>query len=143
MGMFTLQQQAKEQFNHSMPHTKLRVKAIKGGASGGTVASMIEAIKAAKADPKIRRQMGNPYLLCGADHQYQLNKGASIAVKAACDQLHARKGKHFGNGRTVRNFFERCLVLQARRLCNQDRASKKDLQTFIQDDIPECSTLEW
>ena len=80
--------------------------------------------------------------LC-ADHQYQLNKGASIAVKAVCDQLHARKGKHFGNGRTVRNFFERCLVLQARRLCNQDRASKKDLQTFIQDDIPECSTLEW
>jgi short subunit dehydrogenase-like uncharacterized protein len=71
MGMFTLQQQAKEQFNHSMPHTKLRVKAIKGGASGGTVASMIEAIKAAKADPKVRRQMGNPYLLCGENHQYQ------------------------------------------------------------------------
>jgi len=71
MGMFTLQQQANEQFNHPMPHTKLRVKAIKGGASGGTVASMIEAIKAAKADPKVRRQMGNPYLLCGKDHQYQ------------------------------------------------------------------------
>jgi short subunit dehydrogenase-like uncharacterized protein len=71
MGMFTLQQQAQEQFNHPMPHTKLRVKAIKGGASGGTVASMIEAIKAAKADPKVRRQMGNPYLLCGKDHQYQ------------------------------------------------------------------------
>jgi len=71
MGMFTLQQQAKEKFNHPMPHTKLRVKAIKGGASGGTVASMIEAIKAAKADPKVRRQMGNPYLLCGKDHQYE------------------------------------------------------------------------
>ena len=71
MSMFTLQQQAKEKFNHPMPHTKLRVKAIKGGASGGTVASMIEAIKAAKADPKVRRQMGNPYLLCGKDHQYE------------------------------------------------------------------------
>ena len=71
MGMFRLQQQAKEKFNHPMPHTKLRVKAIKGGASGGTVASMIEAIKAAKADPKVRRQMGNPYLLCGKDHQYE------------------------------------------------------------------------
>ena len=71
MGMLTLQQQANKQFGHPLPHTKLRVKAIKGGASGGTVASMIEAIKAAKADPKVRRQMGNPYLLCGKDHQYQ------------------------------------------------------------------------
>ena len=71
MGMYCLQQQAMERFNHPLPHTKLRVKAIKGGASGGTVASMIEAIKAAKADPKVRRQMGNPYLLCGENHQYQ------------------------------------------------------------------------
>ena len=71
MGMFCLQQQASKQFGHSLPHSKLRVKAIKGGASGGTVASMIEAIKAAKADPQVRRQMGNPYLLCGENHQYQ------------------------------------------------------------------------
>lgn len=71
MGMFTLQQQAVAKFKHPLPNTKLRVKAMKGGASGGTVASMIEAIKAAKADPKVRRQMGNPYLLCGKDHQYQ------------------------------------------------------------------------
>lgn len=71
MGMFCLQQQANKQFGHPLPHCKLRVKAIKGGASGGTVASMIEAIKAAKADPKVRRQMGNPYLLCGKNHQYQ------------------------------------------------------------------------
>ena len=77
LGMHRLQQQATDQFNHPMPHTKLRVKAMKGGASGGTVASMIEAIKAAKADPKVRRQMGNPYLLCGKDHQYQ-QKASSV-----------------------------------------------------------------
>ena len=77
MGVFKMQQQANQQFGHPMPHAKLRVKAIKGGASGGTVASMIEALKAAKADPKVRRQMGNPYILCGKDHQYQ-QKAASV-----------------------------------------------------------------
>ncbi|KRP26724.1 MAG: saccharopine dehydrogenase [SAR92 bacterium BACL16 MAG-120322-bin99] len=77
LGVFVMQQQAKKQYDHYMPHAKLRVKAMKGGASGGTIASMIEALKAAKADPKVRKQMGNPYLLCGKDHQYQ-NKASSV-----------------------------------------------------------------
>ncbi len=72
MGVFALQQRAQAQFGHPFPHAKLRVKAAKGGASGGTIASMIEALKAAKADPKIRKKMGNPYLLCGSDHQYSI-----------------------------------------------------------------------
>ncbi|MDA9347729.1 saccharopine dehydrogenase NADP-binding domain-containing protein [Porticoccaceae bacterium] len=72
MGVFAMQQRAQAQFGHPLPHAKLRVKAMKGGASGGTIASMIEALKAAKADPKMRKKMGNPYLLCGSDHQYSI-----------------------------------------------------------------------
>jgi short subunit dehydrogenase-like uncharacterized protein len=72
MGVFAMQQRAQAQFGHPLPHAKLRVKAMKGGASGGTIASMIEALKAAKADPKVRKDMGNPYLLCGSDHQYSI-----------------------------------------------------------------------
>lgn len=72
MGVFAMQQRAQVQFGHPLPHAKLRVKAMKGGASGGTIASMIEALKAAKADPKMRKKMGNPYLLCGSDHQYSI-----------------------------------------------------------------------
>ena len=68
MGVFAMQQRAQAKFGHPLPHAKLRVKAMKGGASGGTIASMIEALKAAKADPKMR----NPYLLCGSDHQYSI-----------------------------------------------------------------------
>ena len=34
-----------------------------GGISGGTVASMLELVKLAKTDPKIRRTLGNPYAL--------------------------------------------------------------------------------
>lgn len=78
MGVFAMQKQAQSQFGHPMPHAKLRVKAMKGGASGGTIASMIEALKAAKADPALRKQMGNPYLLCGSNHQY-LNRGLSVS----------------------------------------------------------------
>ena len=72
MGVFAMQQRAQSKFGHPLPHAKLRVKAMKGGASGGTIASMIEALKAAKADPKMRKKMGNPYLLCGSDHQYSI-----------------------------------------------------------------------
>ncbi|MDB4260093.1 saccharopine dehydrogenase NADP-binding domain-containing protein [Porticoccaceae bacterium] len=72
MGVFAMQQRAQAQFGHPLPHAKLRVKAMKGGASGGTIASMIEALKAAKADPKMRKKMGNPYLLCGSAHQYSI-----------------------------------------------------------------------
>ena len=72
MGVFAMQQRAQTQFGHPLPHAKLRVKAMKGGASGGTIASMIEALKAAKADPKMRKKMGNPYLLCGSEHQYSI-----------------------------------------------------------------------
>jgi len=78
MGVFAMQKQAQSQFGHPMPHAKLRVKAMKGGASGGTIASMIEALKAAKADPAVRKQMGNPYLLCGSDHQYS-QRGLSVS----------------------------------------------------------------
>jgi len=78
MGVFVMQQQAQAQFGHPMPHAKLRVKAMKGGASGGTIASMIEGLKAAKADPALRKKMANPYLLCGSDHQYT-NRALSVS----------------------------------------------------------------
>jgi short subunit dehydrogenase-like uncharacterized protein len=48
----------------TVPEIKLGVNAMKGGASGGTLASMIEAVKAAKNDVRLRKEMGNPYILC-------------------------------------------------------------------------------
>ena len=53
---------------------KLRVKAMKGGASGGTIASMGEMIVAAKADPQVRKDMGNPYILCSEKHSYSIKQ---------------------------------------------------------------------
>jgi short subunit dehydrogenase-like uncharacterized protein len=64
LGVHFLQQMSQQANGHSFNHVKLRVKAMKGGVSGGTVASGIEMAKAAKKDPSLRRNMGNPHVLC-------------------------------------------------------------------------------
>ena len=64
LGVYFLQQTSQQQHGQSLNHVKLRVKAMKGGVSGGTVASGIEMAKAAKKDPLLRRNMGNPHVLC-------------------------------------------------------------------------------
>ena len=64
LGVYFLQQTSQQHNGHSLNHVKLRVKAMRGGVSGGTVASGIEMAKAAKKDPILRRNMGNPHVLC-------------------------------------------------------------------------------
>ena len=76
LGVHYLQQQAHNKFGQYFDQVKLGVKAIKGGASGGTIASMIEMLNAAKADPKARQAMGNPYLLCPQNQPYQIRQSS-------------------------------------------------------------------
>ncbi len=64
LGVHFLQRQGKQRFGKYFDDVKLAVNTMKGGASGGTLASMIEAVKAAKSDPKLRKDMNNPYILC-------------------------------------------------------------------------------
>jgi short subunit dehydrogenase-like uncharacterized protein len=64
LGVYFLQKTSQQHNGHSLNHVKLRVKAMRGGVSGGTVASGIEMAKAAKKDPILRRNMGNPHVLC-------------------------------------------------------------------------------
>ncbi len=66
MGTYYLQQQAQQQFGQPCNRVKLRVKAIRGGISGGTVASIMELVKEAAIDPALRKLMANPYALCPA-----------------------------------------------------------------------------
>lgn len=76
LGVHFLQQEGKERFGKFFNNVKLRVKSMKGGASGGTIASMIEMIVAAKADPGLRKQMGNPYILCPEKHDYRIRQAS-------------------------------------------------------------------
>ncbi len=42
----------------------MRVKAMRGAASGGTVASMLNIVREATRDPALRKELANPYSLC-------------------------------------------------------------------------------
>lgn len=68
MGVYFLQQQALNQWGSPATQVKMRVKTLKGGASGGTVASLINVVQEAAANPALRKELLNPYSLCPKDH---------------------------------------------------------------------------
>ncbi len=64
MGVYFLQREARRRFGQPCSHVKMRVKAICGGVSGGTIASMLNAVKEAAGNSALRRDLANPYALC-------------------------------------------------------------------------------
>ena len=64
LGVYFLQQESQRRFGRPCTRVKMRVKALRGGVSGGTVASALNAVKEAAADPKLRKELANPYSLC-------------------------------------------------------------------------------
>jgi short subunit dehydrogenase-like uncharacterized protein len=70
LGVHFLQRESVRRFGKPCTRVKLRVKAMSGGFSGGTVASAMNAFKEAAADPKTRKQLANPYSLCPAGHGF-------------------------------------------------------------------------
>ena len=67
MGAYYLQQQSIQRFGKPSARVKLRVKGIRGGASGGTVASMLESIRESVANPALRKLLNNPYAFFTSD----------------------------------------------------------------------------
>jgi len=63
LGVLFLQVQAQERFAHPMHRVKMRVKSMHGGASGGTVASMLNVIEEVRKDPEVGKILRNPYSL--------------------------------------------------------------------------------
>ena len=81
MGVFFLQQQARQRWDVPAAQVKMRVKTLKGGASGGTVASVINVVREAAADPALRRELLDPY---------SLSQGmASRCASMRCDPPHS------------------------------------------------------
>lgn len=70
LGVHFLQQHASKQFGQMCNRINMRVAKIRGGASGGTIASMINMVKEAAADADLRRQLKDPYSLCPAGHGF-------------------------------------------------------------------------
>ena len=63
LGVYFTQQQAEVQFNQACDTIHMRVKAAKGGLSGGTIASMATIFEEVGSDKSRRKQVANPYLL--------------------------------------------------------------------------------
>lgn len=74
MGVHFLQRQALEQFGETCDRIDMRVATMKGGASGGTVASMINMVKEAVVDADLRRELKDPYSLCPPGHQFSVQQ---------------------------------------------------------------------
>jgi len=70
LGVKFLQNHAQQHFGSYCDQVKLRVKNLKGGASGGTIASGLNLYKEAAADAEIRKEMRDPYSLCPAEHGF-------------------------------------------------------------------------
>lgn len=63
LSVWFLQQRAKTRFGDYCGAITLLVKAMKGGASGGTIASMVNIIRESRADRNVARALANPYTL--------------------------------------------------------------------------------
>jgi len=64
LGVHFLQRQAMKRLGAPCTRVKMRVKAMRGELSGGTVASLMNVIKETAADPALRKELANPYSLC-------------------------------------------------------------------------------
>ncbi|MBJ6137847.1 saccharopine dehydrogenase family protein [Marinobacter litoralis] len=74
MGVWFLQKNAEETFGKPCQDVRMRVKVAKGGLSGGTVASMINIAKEVGADPKLRKELANPFSICPPEHRSKVRQ---------------------------------------------------------------------
>lgn len=68
LGVHFLQHKALERFGAPCERVKMRVRRLRGGLSGGTVASIMNVAREVVSDPALRREIANPYSLCPPDH---------------------------------------------------------------------------
>ena len=68
LGTYFLQDHAVKETGSTCETVEFGVQAAKGGFSGGTIASLINVLKEAGADPALRKKLADPYLLCPDDY---------------------------------------------------------------------------
>lgn len=88
LGVYFTQQHAQSTFGEPCDTINMRVKAMKGGLSGGTVASMSTIFTEASKNPARRKQLANPYLL--NDDSERPNATQNNLFKPVYDTTHHR-----------------------------------------------------
>ncbi|MDA0890976.1 MAG: saccharopine dehydrogenase NADP-binding domain-containing protein [Proteobacteria bacterium] len=66
LGVYAMQKAATQRFGMPCTTISMRVKAMRGGFSGGTAASLLNVAKEAGRDPALRRELANPFSICPA-----------------------------------------------------------------------------
>ena len=64
IGTYYLQQQTREKYDVPAVDVDMRVKALSGGISGGTIASLMNVISGVRKNPGLKKVLFNPYALC-------------------------------------------------------------------------------
>lgn len=78
-------------------------------------------------------------LLC-SNSEYTISPNAKSHLTEVFKQLYENKTKDFGNGRLVRNIFEKSIENQSNRIALADTLTKVILTTIETEDIPSVST---
>lgn len=63
LGVWFTQQEAMSRFGEPCSAIAMRVKTMRGGASGGTIASMMNVVEEASKSKELRKVLANPYAL--------------------------------------------------------------------------------
>lgn len=63
LGALFLQQRARQRFGEPCARVSMRVRALRGGVSGGTIASLLNVLREAADDPALRRLLVDAYAL--------------------------------------------------------------------------------
>lgn len=85
LGVWFLQRESQAGFGRACARVKLRVKAMRGGFSGGTVASLLNVVKETRANPALRKELANPYSLCVESGGKGVRQPSGAAVKYDAD----------------------------------------------------------
>ena len=88
LGVYFTQKQAEAKFDSACDVIHMRVKAAKGGLSGGKIASMATVFEEVGQDKSRRKQVANPYLL--NDDKNAPNVRQSNVSKPEYDSEHKR-----------------------------------------------------
>ncbi|VUD64692.1 Putative trans-acting enoyl reductase [Thalassocella blandensis] len=72
LGVYYTLVSAEDHFGKVCNEVNMRVTKLRGKFSGGTYASMFNAIDELSANPKLRKALANPYCLCPSDHPFEV-----------------------------------------------------------------------
>ena len=81
IGAWFLQQEARQRYGAYCESIVLLVRAMKGGASGGTMASMMNVVREARADREVARVLARPYSLNPQDEQRGPDRGDQRGIR--------------------------------------------------------------